>query len=151
MTWLWQCEGVNVIFSCFGRCFRVTRQVGLNWDLLYVQIRGPGMINRDYYLKKHNTLEYLEYSLILILMESMVRRVLKKINTKLNLLLRQSNYWNYSSRRLLYNALIQAHFDYGCTSRLPWKLNCKLLKTSTYVFVSDSHLVVIQARYISGK
>ena len=40
----------------------------------------------------------------------MARRVLNKFNTKLNLLLRQSNYLNYSSRRLLYNALIQAHF-----------------------------------------
>ena len=35
----------------------------------------------------------------------MARRVLKNIKTKLNLLLRQRNYLNYSSRRLLYNAL----------------------------------------------
>ena len=49
--------------------------------------------------------------------EPMARRVLQKINTKLNLFLRQSNYLIYSSRRLLYNALIQAHFDYRCTSR----------------------------------
>ena len=39
----------------------------------------------------------------------MAPRVLKKINKKLNLLLRQSNYLNYSSRRLLYNAIIQSH------------------------------------------
>ena len=72
------------------------------------------MINRDYYLKQHKTVEYLGYSDLNG--ESVDRRVLEKINTKLNLLLRQSNYLNYSSRRLLYNALIQAHFDYGCPS-----------------------------------
>ena len=54
----------------------------------------PGMINRDYYLKQHKTVEYLGYSDIY--RESMARRVLKKINTKLNLILRQSNYFNYS-------------------------------------------------------
>ena len=75
------------------------------------------MINRDYYLKQQKTVEYLECYLDSNLNgESMVRRVLKKINTKLNLLLRQRNYLNYSYRTLLYNALIQAHFDYGFTS-----------------------------------
>ena len=57
----------------------------------------------------------------------MARRVIKKINTKLNFLWRQSNYLNYSSRRLLCNALIQLHFDYGCTSWYP--LLSKALKT----------------------
>ena len=57
----------------------------------------------------------------------MARRVLKKINTNLNFLCRQSNYLNYSSRRLLRNALIQPNFDYGCTS---WcALLSKALKT----------------------
>ena len=54
-------------------------------------------------------------------------RVLKKIKTKLNFLWRQSNYLNYLSRRLLCNALIQFHFDYGCTSWYP--LLSKALKT----------------------
>ena len=72
------------------------------------------MINRNYYLIQHKAVEYLGYSDLKG--ESVNRRVLEKINTKLNLLLRQSNYLNYPSRRLLYNALIQAHFDYGCTS-----------------------------------
>ena len=75
------------------------------------------MINRDYSLKQHKTVEYLGCYLDSdINGESMARRVLKKINAKLNLLLRQSNYLNYSSRRLLYNVLIQTNFDYGCTS-----------------------------------
>ena len=75
------------------------------------------MINRDYNLKQHITVEYLECYLDSNLNgQSIVRRVLKKINAKLNLLLRQSNLLNYWSRRLLYNALIQVHFDYGCTS-----------------------------------
>ena len=61
----------------------------------------------------------------------MACRVLKKINTKLNLLWRQSNYLNYSSRRLLCNALIQPHFDYGCTSWYP--LLSKALKTKLQI------------------
>ena len=72
------------------------------------------MINRDYYLKQHKSVEYLKYSDLNG--ESIASRFFKKINTRLNLLLRQTNYLNYSARRLLYNALIQPHFDYGCTS-----------------------------------
>ena len=83
-------------------------------------MKSPPKLNisyGDYSLKQHNTVEYLECYLDSNLNdESMARRVLKKINTKLNLLWRQGNYLNYSSRRLLCNALIQPHFDYGCTS-----------------------------------
>ena len=49
----------------------------------------------------------------------MARRVLKKINTKLNFLWRQRNYLNYLSRRLLCIVLIKPHFDHGCTSWYP--------------------------------
>ena len=45
------------------------------------------MINRDYSLKQHNAVEYIECYLDSDLnRESMACRVLKKINTKLNLL-----------------------------------------------------------------
>ena len=57
----------------------------------------------------------------------MARRILKKMNTKLNFLWRQSNYLNYSSRRLLCNALTQPHFNYGSTLWYP--LLSKALKT----------------------
>ena len=57
------------------------------------------MINRGYYLKQHKTVEYLECYLDYNLnRESIVRRFLKKINTNLNVLLRQRNYLNNSSR-----------------------------------------------------
>ena len=57
----------------------------------------------------------------------MARRALKKINTKLNLLLRQSNYLNYSSRRLLHNA----HFDYD--TRHGQSPESKALKTKLQI------------------
>ena len=77
------------------------------------------MINIDYPLKQHKTVEYLRCYLDSDLNEySMARKVLIKISTKLNLLLRTNNYLNYLFRRLLYNALIQANFDNGCTSWL---------------------------------
>ena len=58
----------------------------------------------------------------------MGRRVLKKINTELNFWLRQSNYLNYSSRRFKCNALVQPHFDYGCTSWYPLLSNALITK-----------------------
>ena len=68
-------------------------------------------------LKQHNTVQYFGCYLDSDLNgESVFGRVLKKINTKLICFCRQSNYLNYSSRRLLYNPLIQPHFNYGYTS-----------------------------------
>ena len=82
----------------------------------------------DCSLQQHNTVEYIGCYLDSNFKGvSMARRVLKKINFKLNFWWRKSNYLNYSSRRLLCNALIQPHFDYGCT---PWyPLLSKALKT----------------------
>ena len=115
-------------------------------------MKSPPKLNiyGDYSLKQHNTVEYLGCYLDSNLnRESMARRVLKKINTKLNFLWKQCIYLKYSSRRLLCNALVQPHFDYGCTSWYPllrvrpWKLNCKLLKAKAYVLAWSCHLVVI--------
>ena len=61
----------------------------------------------------------------------MTCRVLKKINTKLNLLWRQCNHLNNSSRRLLCNAHMQPHFDYGCTLWYP--LPSKALKNKLQI------------------
>ena len=97
-------------------------------------MKSPPKLNiyGDYSLKQHNTVEYLGCYLDSYLNgESMARRVLEKINTKLNFLWRQSNYLNYSSRRLLCNALIQPHFDCGCTSWYP--LLSKALKTKLQI------------------
>ena len=86
----------------------------------------------EYSLKQHNTVEYLGCYLDFNLNgESMARRVLKKINTKLNFLWRRSNYLIYSSRRLLCNALIQPHVDYECTSWYPHL--SKALKTKLQI------------------
>ena len=94
-------------------------------------MKSPPKLNvsyGDYSLKQHNIVEYLGCYLDSNLNgESVARRVLKKINTKLNFLWRKSNDLNYSSRRLLCNALIQPHFDYGYTSWYP--LLSKVLKT----------------------
>ena len=72
-------------------------------------MKSPPKLNisyGDYSLKQCSTVEYLGCYLDSSLNgESMARRVLKKINNKLNFLWRQSNYLNYSSRKLLYNAL----------------------------------------------
>ena len=86
----------------------------------------------DYSLKQHNTVEYLRCYLDSNLNgESMARGVLKKIHTNLNFLWMQSNYLNYSSRRLLCNALIQPHFDYVYTLWYP--VLSKPLKTKLQI------------------
>ena len=73
--------GGNVIFGCFEICY--TGSV-------------KGMITGDYSLKQHRTVEYLGCYLDSDLNgKSMACRVLKKINTELNFLWRQSNYLNY--------------------------------------------------------
>ena len=90
--------------------------------IFFSRMKSPPKLNiyGDYSLKQHNTVEYLGCYLDSNLnRESMARRVLKKINTKLNFLWKQCIYLKYSSRRLLCNALVQPHFDYGCTSWYP--------------------------------
>ena len=87
----------------------------------------------DYSLKQHNTVEYLGCHLDPNLNgESMARRVLKKINTKLNF------FWNKATIRiirlddcsvmLLYN---HTFFVYGCTWWYP--LLSKVLKTKLQI------------------
>ena len=49
----------------------------------------------------------------------MASKVLKKINAKLKFLYRESRFLTPAYRRLLYNMLIQPHFDYGCSSWFP--------------------------------
>ena len=97
----------------------------------FSRMKSPPKLNilyGDYYLKQHNTVEYSGcYLDSNIDGESLARRVLKNINTKLTFLWRQINYLNYSSRRLLCNALIQPYFHYECTLWYP--LLSKALKT----------------------
>ena len=83
-------------------------------------------------IKQHETVEYLICQLDSKLSgEAMTSKVLKKINAKLKFLYRQSRYLTPAYRRLLCNALIQPHFDYGCSSWFPLlkkKLKLKLQK-----------------------
>ena len=99
--------------------------------ITFSRMKSPSKLSisyGDYSLQQHNSVEYFGCFLNFNLNgESMACRVLKKINTKLNFLWKQSNYLNYSYRRLLCNAFIQLHFDYGCTSWYP--LLSKALKT----------------------
>ena len=57
----------------------------------------------------------------------MATRMLGKINGKLKFLYRKQNFLDGSLLRLLFNALIQPHFDYACTSWYPM-FNKKLSK-----------------------
>ena len=71
-------------------------------------------------IKQHETVEYLGCQLDSKLSgEAMASKVLKKINAKLKFLYHQSRYLTPAYRRLLCDALIQPHFDYGCSSWFP--------------------------------
>ena len=113
-------------------------------------MKSPPKLNiyEDYSLKQHNTVEYLGcYFDSYLNGESMARRVLEKINTKLNFSWRQSNYLNYSSRRLLCNPLIQPHFGYGCKSWYP--LFSKALKTKLQIAQNKLFLLGAPTGHIS--
>ena len=73
----------------------------------FSQMKSPPQRHISYRndsLKQHNIVEYLGcYFDSNFNIESVARRVLKKINLKQNFLWRQSNNLNYSSRRLLCN------------------------------------------------
>ena len=71
-------------------------------------------------IKLHKTVEYLHCQFDSKLSgEAMPSKVLKKINAKLKFLYRQSRYITSAYRGLLCNALIQPHFDYGCSTWFP--------------------------------
>ena len=71
-------------------------------------------------IEQHETVEYLSCQLDSKLSgEAMVSKVLKKINAKLKFLYCQSRYLTPVYKRLLCNALIQPHFDYGWSSWFP--------------------------------
>ena len=103
--------------------------------IVFSQSKSPQKLNIsnwDYSIKRHNTVEYVGCYLDSdINGESMDSRVLRKINTKLNLLWKQRKYLNYSSRRLPCNALIQQRFGYGCLSR--YALRSKVMITNLQI------------------
>ena len=71
-------------------------------------------------VKQQKTVEYLGCQLDSKLsVEAMALKVLEKINSKLKFFYRQSRYLTPVYNRLLCNALIQPHFDYGCSSWFP--------------------------------
>ena len=59
--------------------------------------------------------------------ESMVLKTIKKINQKLKLLYRKNQFLTLELRQLLFNAIIQPHFDYTCSAWYP-NLTQKLKK-----------------------
>ena len=51
--------------------------------------------------------------------ESMAMQVCKEVTSKLKFLYRKNRFLSKDLRRLLYNALIQPHFDYACAAWYP--------------------------------
>ena len=100
-------------------------------SILCSKMRGLKEINISFAghsIKQHETVEHLSCQIDPKLSgEAMVSKVLKEINAKLKFLYRQSRYLTPAYRRLSCNALIQPHFDYGCSSWFPLlKKNLKL-------------------------
>ena len=107
-------------------------------QFFFSQMKSPiklSILHREYFLKQCTTAGYLRCCLDSTLNgESLASRVFKKI--KLNFLRRQSNYLNYSFRRLLCKAFIRPPFDYGCTSWYPFL--SKTLKTKLQIAQNQS-------------
>ena len=84
-------------------------------------VRKLNIKHGDIKIKQHSKAKYLRY----VLHETMVREimalsVLNKISNNLKFEEKQKNrFLTPTLRRLLYNALIQAHFDYACSAWYP--------------------------------
>ena len=107
--------------------------------ILFSKSRGLREINissAGHSIKQHETVESLGCQLDSKLSgEAMASKVLK--NAKLKFLYCQSRYLTPAYRRLLSNALIEPHFEYGCSSWFPLfkkNLNLKLQKAQKNVF-----------------
>ena len=81
-----------------------------------------------YSIKQHDTVEYRGCRLDSKLnCEALASKVLREINIKLKFLIWESIYLIPAFRRLLCNALIQTHFNCGCSSWFPvLKKNLKI-------------------------
>ena len=51
--------------------------------------------------------------------DSMANNVINKVNARSTFLQRKNKYLTPNLRRLLYNALMQPHFDYACSAGYP--------------------------------
>ena len=82
----------------------------------------------DIKIKQHTSVTYLGCELDQYLSgESMVTKVLGKINGRLKFLCWKISFLSGSLRRMLCNSLIQPHFDYACSAWYP-NLNNKYTK-----------------------
>ena len=83
------------------------------------------------HIKQYHTVSYLGCVLDENLLgEPISLQVIKKINTRLRFLYRKNRFLSQPLRRLLCNAIIQPHFDYGCSAWYPY-LNKSLKKKTT--------------------
>ena len=83
--------------------------------ILFTRNKTEAKLNicfQNHSIKQYNCVEYLGC----LLDNNLARRVFKKINGELKFLYRQAIFLNPACKRLLFNALIQPYFDYGCTS-----------------------------------
>ena len=119
---------LNKEFSSFCECF-IDNKLSIYFGedrtkaILFTKNNTKAKLNicfQDHSIKQYNCVEYFGCLLDNNLCgESMARRALKKINGKHKFLYRQAIFLNPACKRLLCNALIQPHFDYGCTSWCP--------------------------------
>ena len=80
------------------------------------------------HVKQYHTVSYLGCVLDENLLgEPMALQVIKKSDTRLRFLYRKKGFLSQPHRRLLRNAIIQPHFDYGCSPWYPY-LNKSLKK-----------------------
>ena len=107
----------------FSFLFSILNQFSFQRGLREIDISFVG-----HSIKQDETVGYLGFQLDSKLSgEAKISKVLKTISTELKFLYLQSRYLTPTYRRLLCNALIQQHFDYGCPSRFPLlKKNLKL-------------------------
>ena len=92
-------------------------------------------------IKQHSRVTYLGCILEETMSgESMVNKVISKVNARLKFLHRKNKYLTPNLRRLLCSALIQPHFDYACSAWYPnlskkLKSRIQFCKINAFVYV----------------
>ena len=85
------------------------------------KIKNIPKLYKNMQIKQHSKVKYLGYILDETMSgESMALKVINKINSRIKFLNRKNKFLTPVLRRLLYNALIQPHFDYASS---PWYPN----------------------------
>ena len=109
---VWLTTIVSPVSALF--CRRMPEKVNLSVKTAHY------LMKNNICIKQHSRVTYIGYILDeTVSGESIVHKVISKVNLRLKFLYRKNKYLTPNLRRLLCNVLIRPHFDYACSTWYP--------------------------------